>query len=283
MCTVLLPGVFLSAGLEMTSVTSFSVATGLYLEYWRQQATDADERLFPDGPLQLLVFTDRPEEAQKHAATLNRATVTVIPVESMGWPAATMRRYELITTFASHVQGEVLMHLDADMRIPGIVGPSLDSHGWRGNIALVKHPGYFRSRSFTSRLFSNPRTALSDVRGFIRGESGIGKWERRPQSLAYVEARKRCSYVCGGVWFGTTASLLAMCSMLAQRMEGDESRGITARWHDESYLNWYAANYEVTLLDPSYCYIPGLSHESGLRPLITAVDKQERRVRSGNP
>lgn len=259
-------------------ITSFTVATGLYLEYWAQQASDADQRLFPGQELQLIVFTDQPDRARLHASALTRAEPTIIEVEPMGWPAATMRRYELIAAHAAQVRGSVLMHLDADMRIPGIVGPGLDPHSWRGGIALVRHPGYFRDDALAARLFRQPRRALGDLASNI-SESGLGQWERRPVSRAYVPRKARRRYVCGGVWFGRRDPLLAMCNTLAERMQDDLHVGLTARWHDESYLNWFAATNDVATLPPSYCFVHGLRALSGLPALIEAVDKGEVRVR----
>jgi len=262
------------------SIAAFTVATGLYLEYWWKLAQDADARLFPEQQLTLIVFSDRPAEASARAKTLGRAKVEVVPVPTLTWPAATMARYQLISEMNLDDEYDVLIHLDADMRIAQEVGSELMPELWDGGIALVAHPGYYRPLGSIETFVRTPRIAVSDTAGFLRGEGGIGQWERRPQSTAFVSRHRRKSYVCGGVWFGRSRDFLGMVRMLADHTDTDSKRDLTARWHDESHLNWYAAHHETTLLDPSYCYVPCSKNLRGLTERIIAVYKGDLRVRS---
>lgn len=259
-------------------ITCFTVATGLYLEHWAQQAQDADTWLFPGQDVQLIVFTDQPEEAVEISGRLSRAQVTVQEVPPLRWPEATMQRYELIGSAAAIVRGKLLMHLDADMRITAPVGPELDPSGWSGGVALVQHPGFYRSPSLAKRLRSS-RTLASNVRLRMAHEGGIGQWERRVESRAYVEPRRRQTYVHGAVWFGQREPLLQMTAELAARTSEDLAHGIIARWHDESYLNWFAAYREPSILSPRYSYVQGYSQLRGVDHAISSVDKGTRRER----
>jgi|GEM_PF-831831 len=261
-------------------IGAFTVATGPYLEYWWQQAQDADTRLFSDHALTLVVFTDRPSEASKFARELFRAQVRVVAIPTLSWPMATMARYELISEMNIEDEFDVVLHLDADTRIAQEVGRELEPERWEGGIALVAHPGFFRPAHALLTALRLPRTTVSDLAGLIRGEAGIGQWERRSKSTAFVPRSRRKQYVCGGVWFGRSPEFFTMTRTLAAHTLTDRRRGITARWHDESHLNWFAAHHKFTLLDSSYCYVHGSKSLSGLVPRIIAVDKGDARVRS---
>ena len=260
-----------------TGVSLLTVATGRYLDYWKQQATDADRHLFPSAALQILVFTDRVAEARDLQDSLSRAEITVVPIAPLGWPEATAHRYELIAGAKDLISGDLLMHLDADMRIHGSVGEELDPASWVSGLALVRHPGFYRAglKSWHPR---QPRTVLRDVRMRVQ-VGGIGAWEQRQQSRAYVERRRRRVYVCGGVWLGLREPFLNLAWNLAERTRIDATAGVMARWHDESHLNWFAAHHPVTLLDPRYCFVVGRTEETGLPCVIEAVDKGDNRVR----
>lgn len=260
--------------------TVFTVATGLYLDYWKQLVADSELLLFPDADLQFVVFTDRANEALEFAHQRSRAAIDVVPTSQLRWPEATMLRYSLIAEAKELVRGDILMHLDADMRLVAEVGPEMTPDVWRGGLALVRHPGFYRGVSYPAFAMAHPKVLLPDVKRLLSGERGIGQWERRPQSRAYVPPRLRQTYVCGGVWFGRRVELLSMARVLARRTQEDQQLGLVARWHDESHLNWFAANHEVTLLDPSYCYGQGLAGLGSFSPKIVAVEKGEARVRT---
>jgi hypothetical protein len=261
-------------------IAAFTVATGLYLDYWWQLAQDADVQLFPDQELTLIVFTDRHAEALERAKTFHRAKVEVVPTPTLTWPMATLARYQLISDMDLEDEYDVLIHLDADMRIAQKVGSELSPELWVSGIALVAHPGFYRPLTPIKTIFLMPRIAISDAAGFLRGEGGVGQWERRPQSTAFVSRSQRKTYVCGGVWFGRSREFLKMVKALAHHTQTDSKQGLIARWHDESHLNWYSSHHETTLLDPSYCYVAGSRNLQNLDARIIAVDKGDFRVRS---
>ena len=255
-------------------VTVFTVATGAYLEFWKQQASSADRHLFPGQALELVVFTDQPAAAHSNGLTLTRARVIPVEVPPLRWPEATLLRYELIAGYTDSLSSEVSMHLDADMLVVRDVGYELNAEGWHSGIALVRHPGYYRGEgSWIASALRSPGSLASDARGFLRGESGIGQWERREESMAYVPPALRTTYVCGATWFGRTPEFASMCRELASRTTVDRERGLIARWHDESHLNWFAAHHDVTVLDPSYCHGHHGRHLGSVEARIIAVDK----------
>lgn len=254
---------------DRLSVTAYTVATGPYITFWSGLAVEADRLLFPDSHLALVVFTDDAQQATRVASRLSRAAVDVLPVPSLGWPEATLLRYQLIAAHLEHNHPDVVLHLDADLKIHKPVGPALYPDTWHGGLALVSHPGFWRSRE--SRV--GFRQNAADFRMRMLNAGGLGTWETRRSSLAHVARSHRKRYVCGGVWMGLSKAVHEMCRTLADRTEIDRRRGILARWHDESHLNWYAAHNDHTVLSPEYCHARKFAHLRHFEPIIEALDK----------
>lgn len=259
-----------------STVGVLSVATGVYLDYWMLMMESADSNLFLSSRVHATVFTDRGADAVVFARRMNRISVHVVTVPPLGWPEATLFRYELFSRNWEEIDGDLLVYLDADMRIARATGDELFPASWPGGVALVAHPGYFRtSRPWMYRL-ERPRVALSDVSRILHGERGIGQWEKRKTSLAYVPPRLRKIYVCGGVWFGMMPKLMDLIHELSERTRIDYEKGVLARWHDESYLNWWAARNEHEILGSEYCHDERVKRCDGVTPRIIAVDKAIR-------
>jgi hypothetical protein len=185
-------------------------------------------------------------------------------------------RYLIIDKFKEQYFEDILMHLDADMLICENFIDSIRFDELIGGIGLVSHPGFWRPRGVTRvRLYLRfPKRLLTDIqRVFLFG--GLGTWETRKNSSAYVRRWDRRNYVCGGVWLGVRSNFSSLVSTCASNNELDLARGEMAIWHDESHLNWWAAQNEFTLLSPSYCFDPTYPQLASLPKLIQAVDKRQ--------
>lgn len=266
--------------IHRASVGVMSIATGSYLEHWMRQATSVDAHLFADRDVTIILFTDRPEEARAHALRLGRVSVRVVRIESLGWPDATLLRYRIFSDHWSEVAGDVVVYLDADMLVVAPAGPELVPESWVDGIALVRHPGYYRGEPAWRLRVSHPRLIVTDLAGWVRREGGPGQWERDEASCAFVPPALRREYVCGGAWMGTRPAIEQLIGELAERTDLDSAVGITARWHDESHMNWWAATHPHTTLGPEYCFDPGAPHLKGVNPRIVAVDKNTLRITS---
>ena len=126
---------------EVDSVGVVSVATNQYLEYWFAMAQSADQLLYKGHEVVLHVFTDRADDAREMARSLTRVKVDAVQIEPLGWPDATLLRYEVFNAHREHLNQDLLMHLDADMLLVEEVGQELEPEHWRNGIALVRHPG----------------------------------------------------------------------------------------------------------------------------------------------
>lgn len=265
---------------EPISVGIVTVATNRYVDYWARLATSTDQHLFTGHEVVLHVFTDRPDAVERHRSSLGRVRVNPIAIAPLTWPEATLLRYEVFTEHHEHLTQDVLIHLDADMLVSRDTGSELSPTTWIGGMALVRHPGYRRPTSpLRLELYSrHPGIAARDVYSELRF-GGIGRWETRKESMAFVPRNLRSTYVCGGTWMGLREPFLNLCSELSERTRADLDAGLIAVWHDESHLNWYASQSATTILDSSYCYAVGLPGLRDLEAAIIAVDKSDDRTR----
>ena len=261
--------------IEHKTLNVVSVATNNYLEYWKEQAKSIEEHLAPNFKCKLFVFTDQPEEATKFSSEFIRLQVQVTQIPSYRWPEATLRRYQLITSLRGTLKDDdILMYLDSDM----LAVSELSAFDFCSNneikVTLVQHPGFFRLRGWAGLKFysTNPKIAIQDLLNlFVSG--GVGAWETRPSSNAFVSRKMRRRYYCGGIWWGSALGMIELSEQLAERIDEDSSKGIVAIWHDESHLNWWATMHAHDIASPAYCFSPDFPALKQLRPKIQAVDK----------
>ena len=268
----------------MTQLTIFSVATDSYLEFWIDLYYSAEQFLGDNLTIQWVLFTNRPSDIPIQVREKIGSNFLLIPIEIPPWPMPTLLRYELLSSVAQEIQGKIVMHLDADMLFMNSLSENDLNQAVRDyDIALVRHPGYFRPSGFSKIKFysRNPRYIFSDLKSLIL-IGGIGSWEENTDSLSFVPRRKRGFYVCGATWLGKKQAILDLCHVLSERTYNDLSRNKIARFHDESHLNWYAANHEVKLLSPEYCYEKTYPQLKQIIPTIIAVDKGKDFIKKRN-
>lgn len=237
--------------MSTTGVGLLVIATGRYLDFAAQLLQDVDSVVARPESWVVNLFTDASAQDVTHLERRHRVHVNALPVPELRWPEASLYRYELFTRAADTVVGDVLVYLDADLRIRQDFAAALRPQEWRNGMAAVRHPGFYRRNQVRPR----------------------GTWETNRASRAYVPAWRRRRYVCGGVWMGRREAVLEMSRELASRVHDDAAAGITARWHDESHWNWWTAHHPAHLLEPSWCWVPDYPWLSHLDPMIVAVDK----------
>lgn len=237
--------------MSATRVGLLVIATGRYLTFADDLLDDLDRVVSPSSDVVVNLFTDAAPTAVKSVRARHRVDVQHVPVPELRWPEASLYRYELFNRAAQLIRGDVLVYLDADLRVRKDLTDLLDPTDWPAGMAAVRHPGFYRPRQVRPR----------------------GTWETRRASQAYVPSWRRRRYVCGGVWMGTRDAVLATSEELAVRVHTDSQAGVTARWHDESHWNWWVAHHPVRLLDPAWCWVPDYPWLVELDPVIEAVDK----------
>lgn len=258
----------------MIDLTIFSVATERYLPFWFNLVKSAQKYLSDEITVQWVLFTDLEEEATSLSKRLGIKPY-VSNYKGGVWPMPTLLRYELLSNVQANIEGRIIMHLDADMLfVSQVTKQDLNLAIGSKEIALIRHPGFFRPAGVARIKFylSNLNYLVRDVRSCLL-IGGIGSWELARKSRAFVSRKKRKVYVCGGIWFGNRDSILKLCSMLSVRVNDDLAEGIIAKFHDESHLNWYAANFNCEVNNPEYCFEESYPQLKGIKSKIVAVNK----------
>lgn len=245
---------------EDCKITVLVIATNSYTQFLPNLFNSIETHLAPSCKIQILLFTDE-NGFEIQFEKSGRLNIEKVQINSYGWPEATLLRYKIFSENWHLVQGKYVMYLDADTEVVSDV-PVKEIIGALGNkgVGLISHPGYF-NRS----LLVNFLNRLSFKIG----------WEARKRSTAYVRFSERKRYVCGGVWFGKTEMISKLVNQLAVNVDLDLSRGVIAKFHDESHLNyWLVNNVDICqVLDPRWAFESTYSNLNGLVPLIEVLNK----------
>ena len=262
---------------DRQTIGVLSVATNIYLNYWKQMVASANNLAKKSDLVTFTVFTDNPIEAIEFGDTLENITVNVFKIPAYSWPDATLLRYSIFEDHSSHLQTDILVYLDADMLMVANPWERIKESLATEGMCFVQHPGYWRPRKVKKMkfYFTNPRSAISDLLIWTRS-GGIGAWEGDIRSKAFIPRSKRKNYYCGGMWFGTRETFIRLLRELSENVKEDNENSVMARWHDESHLNYWASQNEHTFVSPEFCFDNSYKHLNDLSPVIVAVRKEER-------
>ena len=260
----------------MTSLDIVSIATNGYTKYWHDMIKSFQDNNKVFQNVVAHIITDDPKFVTDYASKNSEIRFVVHQIESMPWPLPTLMRYTYISKITKFLVSENFLYIDSDMKFHPGFELEMETALRRNQINLVIHPGYWRSNNLKSIKTELPsvKFVISDLYRKLR-LGGLGAWEVRRKSTAFVSRKNRRIYVCGGVWFGKRDLIVKMINTLKFETEVDLRNGIISKWHDESHLNkWFATN-GANLLDPSFCFDPRLSNLVGLTPRIEAIVKDQ--------
>lgn len=252
------------------------IATNVYIHYWHD-LVDSIHSAFEDYEnLKLHIFTDEVEAAHRIKNTYSDLDIQVYQIPNLGWPDATLARYETVAKVAEASRG-IIAYIDADMLILDDIHATLIDEAKHKKMVLVYHPGYWRPKGLKRiKLYSRHlRIFLHDCYRLLFF-GGIGSWETRRISSAYIPRGQRDSYYCGGFWFGMREQVISFCDHQAKSVELDKENCVTATWHDESHLNKWASLNDFRTLSPEFCYSKNAPNIQSLNPRIVAVEKAVR-------
>lgn len=219
----------------------FIIATGKYIEFVKPLCEGIDKYFLTKHGKAVYVFTDS-GEVPKCAKRVH--------LGHRPWPYPTLYRYNIISGFCREegVKHDCYYYFDADMLIVDTVGDEVI-----GDFTVVKHPGFFHANK--NQLY----------------------YEKNFLTHAYVNPNKMENYYAGG--FNGGRKYLEMAKLISEWNVKDQEHGFTPQWHDETYLNKYAALYRPdVILPPGYCF-PQTEKEikswglSGIEPKIVAITK----------
>ncbi len=251
-----------------------SVATNLYLDYWKSMVQSAELVSKIEDKVTFFVFTDDPENAVIFAKDLKNVVVRAFEIEPYGWPEATLLRYAIFSSHMHEMKSDILMHLDADMLFSNNPWSRVRSRLVTERICLVLHPGFWRPTGAQRVAFysSHPVLAYKDLIMKIK-KGGLGAWEENPKSEAYVARKFRKKYFCGGTWFGENEAIENLLNKLEHQVSSDRNKNITAKWHDESHINNWATENRHAIEIPEMCFDETYPQIRKLTPSIIAVRK----------
>jgi hypothetical protein len=254
------------------------IATNNYLNLWKMSVNSLEKKFnFSDITISIYLFTDQAEEATSWIENhLSKIKVKVIEIPNLRWPEATLVRYRLIVESQDLFTEPILMYLDSDMEVLNDFGTHLLQEFDGNRMCLVIHPGYAHGAGRWNTWLTSPRTLLRDLKILFIGQMQPGAWERRKASKAFVPRRRRKTYVHGAIWFGSRNKFIQMCNILSERIDLDAANSVIAVWHDESHLNWFAANYDVKYLDSRFSWHRGYPNLRDVFPFITTFDKDNQ-------
>jgi len=239
----------------------FLIATHNYIQYAEALVASAIKQVHPNLHLKIVLLTDDIARGSFLQQDFPASQIVVRSIPSLGWPEATLYRFELMLAEWNQMNCELVAYMDADMEFvrefdaSDFMKPLSSTSG----IVLVRHPGYFNRNVIYRYLL----------------KTVLGPWEHRKQSCAFVPARMRKTYVCGGMFWGRATEFRELLQELALAVREDFRNGLRARHNDESHLNrWYTENLDrCVAVSPKWAFDTTYQHLADIKPIVVAVRK----------
>lgn len=262
---------------QQPSIGVMTVATNIYFDYWQKMVSSADQLSNSSDQITFFVFTEQIQKIEEFSKTLKNVKVVGFEVIPYRWPDATLLRYQIFSDQYPTMDTDLLMHLDADMIFSSNPWQNIRQLVANTQICLIQHPGFWRPTGLSRVYFylRHPLTMYKDLR-MKTSLGGIGAWETRPESEAFVPRKLRGRYFCGGTWFGPRQAIGELLKELSDQVSRDGKNEVIAKWHDESHLNKWAAEKRINTFSPELCFDETYPQLRKLKPSIIAVRKKEK-------
>jgi hypothetical protein len=254
---------------ETPRIGFFTIATNQYVLMLEEQLRAISEQIKQLG-WKYVVATDQAEHLSIFLQDANLTThVRIIQCPAYVFPLASMLRFKYI----KHEMSEFthICYLDCDMRIenPSALDGAIKS---AQSVHLVRHPGWDRVYGLKVSFKERIAEFLIKIE-----KGGLGSWENRRKSSAWVPRARRLKYFAGGIFFGPALLVKQMSESCDTWMDSDLKSGIVAAFHDESYLNRWATVNHFSDTGPEFCFTeyPWLPE---LRVVVRALDKNAMRL-----
>lgn len=222
------------------------IATGKYKIFLDNLIKSADLFFMKEHKVTYYLFVDEIVEIES-----NRKIEQII-IEHKEWPFPTLLRYKHFHDNNEKIsKNDYLYYVDSDMIFENKVDEEIF-----GDIVCVAHPWFIGNR---------------------------GTPENDKKSLAYIPDSVNFQYMAGAFLGGKSDIILNMFSFISKQIEIDLSRGIIAKWHDESHSNKFFILYSTKILTPEYCYNKYSPHCTNVKewiPRIVQVPKDDNKIRS---
>lgn len=205
-------------------ITIAFIGTSKYKSFFPGFYQSVMDKFCVDSDRKILVATDETDNP-----VFDKNNVKTTKIAHAGWPYVTLHRFKYLLNFENDIkESEYFFFIDADLwpasniNINEITKSDKDFVG-------VQHPGFL---------------------------DRIGTFETNTKSLANIfDGRYDLrQYRQGCFWGGKSEPVIDMIKTLNERIDIDDSHGITAQWHDESHMNKYfiERNDRVLTLHPGF-------------------------------
>lgn len=229
----------------MKKIGLLIIATGKYKVFLENLISSADEFFLKNHEVTYFLFVD--EEVQIES---NRKINQII-IEHKPWPFPTLLRYKnFVNSSEKYENLDYLYYVDSDMIFENNVGEEIF-----GDVVCTVHPWFIGNR---------------------------GTPEDDRKSLAYIPDNVNFQYMAGAFFGGDKECILNMFRFIDKQIDIDYSRGIIAKWHDESHSNKFFILYSTKVLSPEYCYSRQSARcrmVSDWVPRVVQVEKNENEMR----
>lgn len=199
------------------------VATGVYIKQVALFAKSAQTYFCTDHHVQVLVLGDSRLELESSL----HAYVRWLNITSPPWPFPTLKKpHFALSHWETIKEFEYAFIMDVDMVFVRPVGLEVLDE----TVASL-HPGFF----------GKPRETFP--------------YESSDESASFVRSDQGTHYFAGGLYGGSTSSLLTIVKALKDLTDADLTRGRTPRFNDESVINRFFASGLVQphkILSPRY-------------------------------
>ena len=186
------------------------IGTGKYIDFLEDWKNSVDSYFMNDCEKTIFVFSDSDPKDD---------SVVYTKVPEWIWPEASMYRFKMMLKVKEELKKhDYIFYIDSDLFAQQEIHSSeiIDENT---SLVGVHHPGNFVNRDWYT-------------------------WEDNKNSLAYIPGKlsdygERAVYFQGCFWGGKSEDVLGLCENLDAAIDDDISRGIMAKWIDESHLNKY--------------------------------------------
>jgi hypothetical protein len=222
------------------------IATGKYKIFLNDLIKSADEYFLKKHNVEYCIFLDEKVEIE----TSRKVTQTII--EHKPWPFPTLLRYKHFSDNSNLFENlDYLYYVDSDMIFENVISDEIF-----GDVVCVAHPWFIGNR---------------------------GTPENDKKSLAFIPDSVNFQYMAGAFFGGSKDCILNMFQFIAKQIDIDYSRGVIAKWHDESHSNKFFILYSTKVLSPEYCYSKQSPYCTSVKewiPRVVQVLKNENEMRT---
>lgn len=203
------------------------IGTGKYLDFLEDWKKSIDSYFMNDCEKNIFVFSDlEPKEPG----------VIHTEVPKWIWPEASLYRFKMMLKVKEQLEKhDYIFYIDSDLFAQQEIHSS-EIIEKDTTLVGVHHPGNFVNPDWYT-------------------------WEDSKDSLAYVPGKlsdygEKAVYFQGCFWGGKSENVLELCENLDAAIDEDLSKGIMAKWIDESHLNKYFLDRldEVKIMPFNYAF-----------------------------